>query len=349
MSVETFIREMPKVELDISLEGAIQAERLLIIAEQNEIQEQLKHFDQWVRLIKEPDYARLNDIISTSLGWLQHPDDLTHVVYDLGVSLAKQNVRYAEVTVNPVAFTENGFTFESFLAAINDGRERAERGWGIRIAWILSVQRDNPRSADEVTRWAGSAAAKKNRVVALGLDGAKSDQPIGQFERAFRMAEKKGIYRVAYADEREGAGGISGVLEHLHPDRITDGWGAADNENVLQMLHEQQVPLTVSMARALRAGQIERYADYPLRRLYDEGVMLTIGTGMPCLFKTTLVDQYSAVVRDADFSLEELEELALNAVRASLLPATEKAAMLEQFSEEYAQLREEYLPADEVK
>jgi adenosine deaminase len=97
------------------------------------------------------------------------------------------------------------------------------------------------------------------------------------------------------------------------------------------------------MARTLCMGRVESYSKYPLRELYDDGITLTINSGMPSLYKTSLVDEYLAVIEHCDFSLEELEELALNGVRASVLPDEEKQTMLAEFTAEYAQLRAEHI------
>src|SRR5215813_9274097 len=101
MSIESFIRAMPKIELDLQFEGALQRDTLLTIAEENDIPSSLKHFDQWVALLDRPDYAHLDQLMLTVSQWIQQPEDLTRLVYDLGVSLAKQNIRYAEVALNP--------------------------------------------------------------------------------------------------------------------------------------------------------------------------------------------------------------------------------------------------------
>jgi len=347
MSIESFIRVMPKVELNIHLEGAMRKETLLMIAEQNEIQERVKHFNQWIALLDHPDYQRLDEISQTISGWLQQADDVTRVVYELGVGLAKQNVRYAEVGVNPLLYMEQGLTFEQFLSAINDGRSRVERGWRVRLAWILIVPRDQPRKADDIVRWATSAAAKKGGVVGLGLSGREDTQPVAQFERPFKTAQKKELARIAQAGDVLGAEGILEVIHQLEPDRIVDGWGTVDAPDVIHLLAERNISLDICMARALCLGQVEAYANYPLRELYDDGITLTINSGMPALYKTSLVDEYLAVIEHCDFSAEELEELALNAVRGSLLPDNEKQAMLAQFTGEYAQLRAEHL--DEAK
>lgn len=341
MSIESFIHEMPKVELNIRLEGALQEDRLLVIAEQNEIEETLKGFQNWVDLIKKPDYTRIDAIIETITSWLQQPEDVAHVVYELGVTLAKQNVRYAEVSLNPALFTDNGFTFETLLAALNDGRDRAERGWGIRMGWILCISRDNPRSADEIARWASSAASRKGGIVGLGLVGNEDAQPIGQFERAFHTAQKKDVPRLPTAGGLLGADGILQVIEHLSPNRIADGWGVLESADAMDALLEKQIPLNIFMTRALRAGQIETYADYPLRKLIDDEVVLTLGTGMPALFKTSIEEEYLAAAQHCGLSLEELQTLALNAIHMSCLPANEKQGMADEFIEAYAALSAE--------
>lgn len=341
MSVESFIRQMPKVELDVRLEGAIYEDRLLIIAEQNEIESQIKHFSQWVKLLKNPDYARIHELVQVTTRWFQQPDDLAHVVYELGVTLAKQNVRYAEVSVNPIAFTENGFTFDTFLAALNDGRDRAERAWNVRMAWVLAIPRENPRTADEIARWATTVATRKAGVVGIGLVGQEDAQPAGQFERAFRSAEKKDVACVPHAGSKLGAAGVSAILDHCEPARLVDGWGVVDAPEVMQRLYDAKIPLNVWMTRALREGQIASYADYPLRQLYDDGIVLTLTSGMPALYRTSLTGEYLAAAEACGLSLEEIEELALNSVRASQLLPEEKQAMLDEFAEEYQRLRVE--------
>ncbi|MBZ0294991.1 MAG: hypothetical protein K8L99_20680 [Anaerolineae bacterium] len=341
MSIENFIHEMPKVELNIRLEGALLEDRLLVIAEQNEIEETLKGFAAWAELVKNPDYTRIEEIIPVITSWLQQPEDVAHVVYELGVTLAKQNVRYAEISVNPALFTENGFTFETLLAALNDGRDRAQRGWGIRMGWILAISRDNPRTADEIARWASNVASKKGGVIGLGLVGQEDAQPIGQFERAFHTAAKKDVPRLPNAGSILAGDGIVQVMEHLAPDRIADGWGAIDSAEAMDALLENHVPLNIFMTRALRAGQIESYADYPLRRLLDDEIVLALGTGMPALYHTSIEDEYLAAVEQGGLSLEELQTLALNAVRMSCLSATEKQAMVSEFEEAYAMLSAE--------
>jgi adenosine deaminase len=238
---------------------------------------------------------------------------------------------------------EGGLSFEQFLTAINDGRDRVQRGWNVQLAWILTIPRDQPRKADDFIRWAMSAAAKKGGVVGLGLSGPENVQPVGQFERPFHSAEKKGLPRLPLAGDALGAQGLQETVQLLLPDRIFHGWGAAESPELLRLLEEQHVPLCLTLTHELRMERIKSYADYPLRKLLDEGVIVTLSSGMPELYKTTLAQEYLAAVGQCGVYPEELETLALNSVRMSVMPEAQKQKMLEQFAQEYARLRSEHL------
>lgn len=343
MSIETFIESMPKVELNVRFEGGVSADTLLMVAEQNEV---IDSREAGREKLRKSNPAKMMPLIREISGWLQQGDDLTRLVYDLGTNLARQNVRYAEVNVNPSLYEKIGLQAEEFLGAINDGRDRAERAWGIRLAWILAIPRDEPRRSDDYARWSGLVNARKNGVIGLGLVGDEKAQPIGQFERAFHNAEKKGVARLPHAGDYRGADGVLETIQALQPTRIADGWGAWESGDALHLLAERGIALDVSMSAALFNGRIASYAEYPLRRLFDAAVKITLGTDMPLFYGATLNQLYLAAVKQCGLSIEELEEVALNAVQASLLPDDSKSALLNAFQADYDRLRAEHLPAD---
>ncbi len=341
MNLSEYIQAMPKVDLHVSLEGAVRKKTMKILAEMNEIPDNLKHFNDWLGLIDKPDFKRLHDIVRTVGAWVLEAEDLARVTYDAAVVLHHQNVKYAEVSVNPLIWSALNLSADDFLAAINDGRERAERGWGIKLAWVFTIARDEPRRADEMARWVSSLSARKGGVVALGLSGRESVQPIGQFERPFRAIEKKGIPRVARAGDQQGAEGVQRTLEALLPTRLYDAWGTAETPELLKVIADQQIGVGVNLTRAVKSGWIERVEDYPLRALYDADVPVFLGSDMPTYLGATLNDEYQMVVEKLGFGVDELEHMALNAVRQSCLPDDAKAEMVADFKAQYEQLRAE--------
>lgn len=346
MSLESFIESMPKAELHVRLDGALLRETLLNLAEQNEIFDSQKQLNHWVGLIDKPDFVKLDETARTISSWAMYPEDLALIVYELGVQFSKQNVRYVEVGVDPTTFVDVGMGFEEFMAAINDGRDRAERGWGIKMGWVMTIPREKPRRGDDVARWATGAAARKGRVVALGLAGPEDSQPVGQFKRAFNTVEKKLLPRTAHAGDITVPEGISESLEQLNPNRLMDSWGLIDQPELIQHLDAQGISLCICLSREQKIGHVAAVKEYPLRQLYDHGVRLVLGSGMPSFYKTSLNAEYLRAVNDCGLAVDELIELALNAVRYSFLPDDEKHSMMEEFIEAYTQLKEEHLSTD---
>lgn len=344
MSLEKFIRAMPKVETNVHLEGALQPDTLLMIAEQNNIAATMKprQWNEWMSLVRKPDCFKLDEMMRTFAAWLVHPEDLARAVYDLGLWFSRQNIRYAEVGVSPAIYTDAGMTFETFLEAINDGRDRVERGWKVRMNWILTIPRDRPRKGDDIARWVVGASARKGNVVGIGIIGREDTQPAGQFAKALNAVEKKNMGRVCQARTLSNVEPLAEILETLNPSRITDSWGIAEDDAALALLAEHDLPVVITPTREVRLERVPSYAAYPLRHLADN-VRLVISSGLPELYQTSLTDEYLAIASQHGFNAEDIEGLVMNSLLCTFLPDEEKQLLLAEFTEAFQQLRAEHL------
>jgi adenosine deaminase len=349
MSVETFIQAMPKVDLHVQLEGAASRDLVLMIAEQNDIAstyKKRKQYDDWVDLLKEPTPKQLDEILRESTGWVRHPDDLARVVYDYGVGLAKQNVKYAEVSVIPAIYTDLGLTFQQVVDGLNDGADRVLRGWQVRLNWLMAMPRERPRKSDDISRWATSVTAQKGNIVGLTLVGRESEQPIAQFRKAFNTAAKKDIARVTHVYSEPDADSFEGVMEVVQPTRVTDAWGLIEDEEAMAYLQEHEIPVLIAPMREIFLGRIESIAEYPLRQLLDHGVPLILGSQMPEIYGASLTDVLISAVQEADLTVDEIQQMMLRALQAALLPEDEKTPLIEEFETQFAALRDEHLTGE---
>ncbi len=347
MSLRDFITAIPKVELNLQLTGALRRESLLMIAHQNGIPAQNEDFDHWIELLDRPDYARLDEIAREAGSWVMYPEDIALVVYDMGLALSKQNVHYAEVAVAPPDFIGSAhMNFDAFFAALNDGRDRVLRAWKVDISWILCIPWDNPRSGDDVARWATGAAAQLGNVVGMGLVGPEGAQPVGQFRRAFDTARKKNIYTVVNAGSSLSVAGIDEALAELSPHRLTDSWGIAGHSATRDSLAENGIPIVVSLHRALRLGLTETAADYPLKQLLDSGVQVLLSSGMPSLLGATLVDEYELAHTACGLDIDALILLMRQSIELSFLDSEGKEKLLLRFDREVKTARRMLLTGD---
>lgn len=349
MSVETFIQAMPKVDLHVQLEGAVSRDLLLMIAEQNDLAstyKKRKQYDDWVVLLKEPELKQLAEILQEAAGWVRHPEDIARVVYDYGVQLAKQNIKYAEVAVNPAIYTDVGLTFQQVLEALNDGADRLQRGWQVRLNWLLSMPRERPRKSDDISRWATSVTAQKGNVVGLSLVGRESEQPIAQFRKAFATAAKKDLARVTHVYSEPDSDSFAMVMDVVQPTRVTDAWGLIEDDEAITHLKENDIPVLLAPMREVFLGRIESLADYPLRQLLDKGLTVILASQMPEIYGASLTDVLIKAVQESGITVDEVQQMMLNAVRYSLLEPEEKTAMMEDFEHQLVALREEHLSGE---
>lgn len=340
MTIESFIQAMPKVEVNLRLEGAVDPNVLVVIAEQNDVPLNTKPNKTLLKLLSQPDFTQLDDLLRRTSKWLQQPEDFTRVVYELGVSLAKQHIRYAEIGVAPSLYAENGMTFEQLLTALNDGRARVERAWNVQIRWVLNVFRDEPRKLDDIVRWATSTASIKGGVVGIGLIGREVRGWVEEFERPLRTAQKKDLPRSI--EILDGVDDIQRLVQEYAPERVVCAAAIAGNDDNMRYVSDKQTRVNISMAYNLASGKFASYADFPLKRLYDDGAIISLGSGLPGLYHSTLVREYLAAVQEIGLAISELEAISLNAIQASFMADETKAAMTEDFRAKYAQLRIEH-------
>jgi aminodeoxyfutalosine deaminase len=344
MTLRDFITALPKVELNLQLTGALRKESLQLIANQNGIPAQMDDFAQWLEMLEQPDPARLDEIAGVAGSWVMYPEDIALVVYDIGVALSKQNVRYAEISVVPSDFIGSArMNFDTFINALNDGRDRALRAWNVDMSWILCIPRENPRAGDDVARWATGTAARQGNVVALGLVGNEDAQPVGQFRRAFGTAQKKGLFTVASAGSSLGADGIREAVTELQPSRLVNSWLIVDDETLLKGVVDGSTPIAVSMSRALKSSLAENAADLPLKHLLESNAQIVLSCDKPSLYKNSLVDEYVMARDDCGISVDQLVDLARRAIPLSFMDADRKESMLRNFDFEAESARTRFL------
>jgi adenosine deaminase len=345
MSAPSYIYAMPKVEVNLHLEGGIHHDTLVTIAEQNDIPYTFKQYAHWKKQLERPNFAKLDDLISVTSKWILHPEDFSRIAYEIGVYLAKQNVRYAEVGVNPLLYMENGLTFEQLLNALNDGRERVEKGWPIKLNWILSISPAQIRKADDVIRWVTSASAKKGNVVGMALTGGTSVQILGEFERPLHTAQKKGIpCSIELADDPSV---IRYGIEHLNPDRIIL-MTPKPVSDAMKLLSDTKTLSSICLTKALRLGLLSNYSDIPIRQLIEDGMMIGIASEMPYWYSTSLEQEFEAAYAHCALNIADLENIAVNGALMCFLPDEEKQSLIQSMQNSYMELRDQHQVSDET-
>jgi len=346
MSLSDFAREMPKVELHVHLEGSIHPATLLTLAERNGVALPATDLEGLKRFYRFTDFDRFIQVYFAISRCLRTLDDYDLIAYEFGADMARQNIRYAEVTFTPYTNVANtGLPFEDILAALNQGRTRAEREFGVSFRWVLDIVRNNPETRHQVAEW--SISARDGSVVGFGLGGTEEGHPPEWFADAYAVAREAGLHSVPHAGEICGPESVWGAIRALGAERIGHGVRSVEDPALVEYLQQHQIPLEVCPTSNVCLGAYDSLKEHPIRWMWDQGLYVTINSDDPPMFDTNLTAEIQAIVEHLGFDADDLERLSLNALDASFLPDTTKAALRQSFQLEFAELRAAHLEGKE--
>ncbi len=343
--IERYLQAVPKVELHVHLEGAIQPETFLLLARRNNVSLPVKSATEARKWFTYRDFPHFIEIFGTISSCLKTAEDYELVAYEFGAEMARQNIRYAEVTFSASTheYTRH-VPHETYFPGLQKGRARALAEFGVEMRWVFDIVRDIPdptysaKRADYTTRVA--LECKNEGVVALGLGGGEANYPPEQFAPWFEKALSEGLHSAPHAGETVGPSSVWGALHTLGAERIGHGIRSIEDANLVAYLAQKQIPLEICPHSNICLGVYTNLAAHPLPRLYAAGVPLSVNSDDPPLFNTSLNANVATLYDPFHFALDTIDEILLNGVRHSFMPVEQKQKMEGEFRTEMRSLRQ---------
>jgi adenosine deaminase/aminodeoxyfutalosine deaminase len=219
--------------------------------------------------------------------------------------------------------------FDAIFEGLERGRERGERDFGVSLLWIFdAVRQFGVEAARNVFELA--VRYRDRHVAGIGIGGDEQKAPPELFRDAYAYAADNGVRLTAHAGESAGPESVWGAL-NLRTERIGHGLTAAQDPELVEELATRQIPVEICITSNLRTGCCPELADHPVRRYFDQGLMITLNTDDPAMFRTSLTQEYQLAQESFGFTDEHLRELARNSFEASFLPAEKKLEFLNLF------------------
>lgn len=322
------ISSLPKAELHLHLEGAVLPSTLLEIQQSHGVFNTVGEVE---RLYEYRDFTGFLLAFKAITEHLRTPADYELIAYRLMQQLGENHVLHAEVYVSVGVCLWRKQDFPPIFEALERGRERGERDFGISLLWIFdAVRHFGPEAAQRVAELA--VRYRDRNVVGYGIGGDERRAAPELFRDTYAYAGSHGLRLTAHAGETTGPESIWGAL-NLGAERIGHGLSAAQDGELLEVLAQRQVPIEICITSNLRTGCCASLDEHPVRLCFDRGLMVTLNTDDPALFNTTLNNEYSLAQKAYGFSDDHLRELARNSFEASFLSADKKLAFLNLFDD----------------
>ena len=317
---------LPKAELHLHLEGSIDPATLLELRKRHGKNGTLAEVEQ---LYRYEDFTGFLLAFKAVTEDLQTPADYELITYRLMQKLKSQNVLHAEVYVSVGVCLWRKQDFDALFEGLERGRERGERDFGVSLLWIFdAVRQFGPIEAQHVAELA--VRHKGSSVVGFGIGGDEQKAPPELFRDVYAYAAENGLHLTAHAGESAGPESIWGAL-NLRAERVGHGLTAWQDLELVGELATRQIPVEICLSSNLRTGCCRNLTEHPVRNYFDRGLMITLNTDDPAMFRTSLAREYQLAQDTFGFTDEHLRELARNSFEASFLPAEKKLDFLNLF------------------
>lgn len=272
------------------------------------------------------DFAHFIEVYLSVVDLVRTPDDVRTLTFEIARDMARQNIRYAELTITPYSSTRRGIDEKAFMEAIEDARKAAETELGVILRWCFDIPGEaGEEAAAETLRLA--VDLRPEGLVSFGLGGPEIGVPRPQFKPYFDAARAAGLHSVPHSGETTGPQSIWDAIRDLGAERIGHGTSATQDPELLAYLAEHRIALEVCPTSNIATRAVATLDEHPVKEMVAAGVLVTINSDDPPMFGSDLNNEYAVTARLLDLDERGLAQLAKNAVEASFLDPAGKAKL----------------------
>ncbi len=329
--MDTYLRDIPKAELHMHLEGSLEPELSFELARRNSVTLPYPSVEAVRQAYIFGNLQSFLDIYYAGCRVLLHEEDFYDLTWAYLTRAAAQGVRHAEVFFDPQTHTDRGLAFEIVVTGIQRALLDGQQKLGVSTKLILCFLRH--LSAGAAMETLEQTLLYKDWIVAVGLDSSEVGHPPERFRAVFDRARDEGLLAVAHAGEEGPPEYIWQALDLLKALRIDHGVRCIEDQRLVRRLADEQIPLTVCPLSNVKLRVFPSLAQHNLKKLLDLGLCVTVNSDDPAYFGGYIVENLEGAQAALKLSRDDVHRLARNSFQASFLSPEEKRGFTRELDE----------------
>lgn len=321
--IETFLKELPKCEHHVHLEGTLSPSLLFTLIEKHGVELPEDFPKTPVELEQRYNrFADLDDFLHfyyIGMNVLKDESDFYELAYQYLEKAASQGVKHLEMFFDPQGHVPRGVSFETFLSGFTKACERAENEFGLTTKLIMCLLRHMPVQDCHETLKMSEIHFENGLIHGLGLDSLEKPFPPELFVECYETVKLKfpHVGLTAHAGEEGGPDFVSNSLDLLKVTRIDHGVNSAKDAALMKRLAAQKTLLSVCPMSNVKLQVVEHVGQLPLRQFLEAGVPFSINSDDPAYFNAYILENYLEVHRHFGFLMEEWCIIANHGIEGS--------------------------------
>jgi len=326
-----FIKNLPKAELHLHIEGSLEPDLMFKLAKKNKINIPYKNIEEVKNAYNFTNLQSFLDIYYAGANVLITQDDFYDLTWAYILRCVENNIIHTEIFFDPQTHTSRGISFETVITGINEALEDAYKKFGITSNIIMCFLRH--LSQEDALKTFEESLSYRHMIIGIGLDSSELGNPPSKFKEVFQKAQNEGFKLVAHAGEEADFSYIYEALDLLHIQRIDHGVQSINSSELMKRLKEEQIPLTVCPNSNIELKVFENYTQHNIKVLLDYGLNVTVNSDDPAYFKGYLNDNFINLYKNLDLSKEDILQLVRNSFVSSFISSELKNAYLKKLDD----------------
>ena len=320
--IAKFIREVPKTELHLHIEGTLEPELMFDLAKRNGIKIPYSNVNEVKSAYNFSNLETFLNIYYEGSKVLINEQDFFDLTWSYAVKCREDNIVHTEIFFDPQAHLSRGVKFETIINGINKALLKANKEFGLTYKIIMCFLRHlDEKSAFKVL---DQAIEHKDKIIAVGLDSSEKGNPPSKFKNVFKKAIKEGFLTVAHAGEEGPPEYIWEAINLLEVKRIDHGVQCLKDEKLTKELIKKQIPLTVCPLSNVKLCVFKNLKEHNLKDMLNAGLMVMVNSDDPAYFGGYLNENLVKSQAALNLSKNELKTLIINSFKSSFLSEEKK-------------------------
>ena len=320
--IAKFIREVPKTELHLHIEGTLEPELMFDLAKRNGIKIPYSNVNEVKSAYNFSNLETFLNIYYEGSKVLINEQDFFDLTWSYAVKCREDNIVHTEIFFDPQAHLSRGIKFETVINGINKALLKANKEFGLTYKIIMCFLRHlDEKSAFKVL---DQAIEHKDKIIAVGLDSSEKGNPPSKFKNVFKKAIKEGFLTVAHAGEEGPPEYIWEAINLLEVKRIDHGVQCLKDEKLTKELIKKKIPLTVCPLSNIKLCVFKNLKEHNLKDMLNAGLMVMVNSDDPAYFGGYLNENLVKSQAALNLSKNELKTLIINSFKSSFLSEEKK-------------------------
>ena len=311
--MSAWIRDLPKAELHVHLDGIICPEMLeAILAQQPDYPLQMQDFDGLYPVENYKQFWKWWRVIDPIEGRLANFAPVLRLHLE---NLARQNVSYAEIMIaNGELPADHGEAIEQ-VSALREQAEAQSAG-RVEFAFLVAFGRNRPVEVVEQIGERILALHKAGLVVGAALAGPEVGYPVRPFRPVFEKLHAAGLGLEIHAGEWAGPESVWDALENGFPDRIGHGVSLFQDPKLVERFQAEKIHIEMCPSSNLCSGSVKRIKEHPIIQARRLELNYSINTDDPGVFESSLESEYGLLADVLNFKEAEFRRVYENTLQA---------------------------------